>query len=31
VTLGVKAGDKVVTRGAAQLLAQESGSGGDAD
>jgi hypothetical protein len=31
VTQGVKAGDKVVTRGAAQLLAQESGSGADAD
>jgi hypothetical protein len=28
---GVKAGDKVVTKGAAQLLAQESNSGGDAD
>jgi hypothetical protein len=31
VTEGVKAGDKVVTRGAAQLLAQESNSGADAD
>jgi len=31
VTQGVKAGDKVVTRGAAQLLAQESNSGADAD
>jgi hypothetical protein len=31
VTEGVKAGDKVVTKGAAQLLAQESNSGGDAD
>jgi len=31
VTQGVKAGDKVVMRGAAQLLAQESGSGADAD
>ncbi len=31
VTQGVKAGDKVVTKGAAQLLAQESNSGGDAD
>jgi hypothetical protein len=28
---GVKAGDKVVIKGAAQLLAQESNSGGDAD
>jgi hypothetical protein len=31
VTQAVKAGDKVVTRGAAQLLAQESGSGADED
>jgi hypothetical protein len=31
VTQGVKAGDKVVTRGAAQLLAQQSNSGADAD
>jgi len=31
VTQGVKAGDKVVIRGAAQLLAQESNSGADAD
>ncbi|HEY6620590.1 MAG TPA: hypothetical protein VIY68_13655 [Steroidobacteraceae bacterium] len=31
VAHGVKAGDKVVTRGASQLLAQESGSGADAD
>ncbi len=31
VTEAVKAGDKVVTRGAAQLLAQESNSGADAD
>jgi hypothetical protein len=31
VTHGVKAADKVVTRGAAQLLAQESNSGSDAD
>jgi hypothetical protein len=31
VTQGVNAGDKVVTQGAAQLLAQESNSGGDAD
>jgi hypothetical protein len=31
VTRGVKAGDKVVTKGAAQLLAQESNSGADAD
>jgi hypothetical protein len=31
VTQGVKAGDKVVTRGASQLLAQESGSGADED
>jgi hypothetical protein len=31
VSEGVKAGDKVVTRGAAQLLAQESNSGADAD
>jgi hypothetical protein len=31
VTQGVKAGDKIVTQGAAQLLAQESGSGADAD
>jgi len=31
VTHGVKAGDKVVIRGAAQLLAQESNSGADAD
>ena len=31
VTQGVKAGDKAVTRGAAQLLAQESNSGPDAD
>lgn len=30
-TDGVKSGDKVVTRGAAQLLAQESNSGADAD
>jgi hypothetical protein len=30
-TEGVKAGDKVVTKGAALLLAQESNSGGDAD
>jgi hypothetical protein len=28
---GVKAGDKLVIKGAAQLLAQESNSGGDAD
>jgi hypothetical protein len=28
---GVKAGDRVVIKGAAQLLAQESNSGGDAD
>ena len=31
VSQGVKAGDKVVVRGAAQLLAQESTSGADAD
>jgi hypothetical protein len=31
VTKGVKAGDKVVTEAAAQLLAQESNSGPDAD
>jgi hypothetical protein len=31
VTQGVKAGDKVVIRGAAQLLAQESNSGADAE
>lgn len=31
VTHGVKAGDKVVTRGAAQLLAQQSNAGADAD
>lgn len=31
VTQGVKAGDRVVTRGASQLLAQESNSGADAD
>ncbi len=31
VMQGVKAGDKVVIRGAAQLLAQESNSGADAD
>lgn len=31
VTRGVKAGDRVVTRGAAQLLAQESNSGPDSD
>jgi hypothetical protein len=31
VTQGVKAGDRVVTKGAAQLLAQESNSGADAD
>jgi len=31
VTQAVKAGDKVVIRGAAQLLAQESNSGADAD
>jgi hypothetical protein len=31
VTQGVKAGDKIVTRGAAQLLAQQSNSGADAD
>jgi hypothetical protein len=31
VTQGVKAGDKVVIKGAAQLLAQESNSGADAD
>lgn len=31
VTQGVKAGDTVVIRGASQLLAQESGSGADAD
>jgi hypothetical protein len=31
VTQGVKAGDKVVIQGAAQLLAQESNSGADAD
>jgi hypothetical protein len=31
VTQGVKAGDTVVTRGAALLLAQESNSGADAD
>jgi hypothetical protein len=31
VTQGVKAGDKVVISGAAQLLAQESNSGADAD
>ena len=31
MTHGVKAGDKVVTQGAAQLLAQESNSGADAD
>jgi hypothetical protein len=31
VTQGVKPGDKVVTRGAAQLLAQQSNSGADAD
>lgn len=31
LTEGVKAGDNVVTKGAAQLLAQESNSGGDAD
>jgi hypothetical protein len=31
VTLGVKPGDKVVTKGAAQLLAQQSNSGADAD
>jgi hypothetical protein len=31
VTKGVKAGDKVVISGAAQLLAQESNSGADAD
>jgi hypothetical protein len=31
VTQGVKAGDTAVTRGAAQLLAQESNSGADAD
>jgi hypothetical protein len=31
VAQGVKAGDKVVTKGAAQLLAQESNSGADAD
>jgi hypothetical protein len=31
VTQGVKAGDKVVTQAASQLLAQESNSGADAD
>jgi hypothetical protein len=31
VTRGVKAGDTVVTQGAAQLLAQESNSGADAE
>jgi hypothetical protein len=31
VTQGAKSGDKVVTRGAAELLAQESNSGADAD
>jgi hypothetical protein len=31
MTRGVEAGDKVVARGAAQLLAQESNSGADAD
>ena len=31
VTQTVKAGDKVVTRGASQLLAQQSGSGADED
>ncbi len=31
VTEGVKAGDKVVVKGTAQLLAQESNSGADAD
>jgi hypothetical protein len=31
VMQGVKAGDKVVIKGAAQLLAQESNSGADAD